>query len=147
MKTDDNFGICAVCNNGMDWTDRGYKSVRTIAITSGGQPIYLHLSCCSWALSLIRKGQCDKCHREGIELVGCNSYGKLCMDCAATLTILPLSEYRTPANTDETPEEVDQYLRDAGYDPDVLVARMRKRMKVAMDASPFNPKNQKESTS
>ncbi len=45
---------------------------------------------------------------------------------------------------DETPEEVDQYLRDAGYDPDALVARMRKRIKVAMDASPLNPKSQKE---
>ncbi len=50
-------------------------------------------------------------------------------------------------SVNETPEEVDQCLRDAGYDPDALVARMRKRMKVAMDASPLNPKNQKESTS
>ena len=48
---------------------------------------------------------------------------------------------------DETPEEVDQYLRDAGYDPDAMVARIRQRMKVAIDASPLNPKNQKESTS
>ncbi|MCK5601616.1 hypothetical protein KAR91_07105 [Candidatus Pacearchaeota archaeon] len=42
---------------------------------------------------------------------------------------------------DETPEEVNQYLRDAGYDPDVLVARMRKRMRKALDKSPLNPKN------
>ena len=47
---------------------------------------------------------------------------------------------------DETPEEVDQYLRDAGYDPDAMVTRIRQKMKVAMDASPLNPKNQKEST-
>ena len=28
----------------------------------------------------------------------------------------------------ETPEEVDAYLRDAGYDPDELGARIRKRV-------------------
>ena len=46
-------------------------------------------------------------------------------------------------SVNETPEEVDQYLRDAGYDPDAMVARIRQRMKVAMDASPLNPKSQK----
>lgn len=28
----------------------------------------------------------------------------------------------------ETPEEVDEYLRDAGYDPDELVTQMRQRI-------------------
>jgi hypothetical protein len=43
---------------------------------------------------------------------------------------------------ESTPEEVDQYLRDAGYDPDALVERMRKRMRKALDESPLNPNNQ-----
>lgn len=43
---------------------------------------------------------------------------------------------------DETPEEVDEYLRNAGYDPDELVARMRLRIQHAMDESPINWRNQ-----
>ncbi|KAB2902185.1 MAG: hypothetical protein F9K27_17570 [Anaerolineae bacterium] len=45
---------------------------------------------------------------------------------------------------EETPDEVDEYLRDAGYIPDDLVMRMRQRMKKAMDASPLNWRNQTE---
>lgn len=43
---------------------------------------------------------------------------------------------------DDTPEEVNAYLREAGYNPDDLVTRMRQRMKTAMDASPHNWRNQ-----
>ena len=94
MKTDNNLSKCAVCNNGMNWADRQKKSVRVIGITSDDQRIHVHFSCCNWANSLIRKGQCDNCEHENVELVGWNSYGKLCMNCAATMTILPLSEYK-----------------------------------------------------
>ena len=41
----------------------------------------------------------------------------------------------------ETPEEVDQYLRDAGYDPEALAQRLRKMIQKALDESPMNPKN------
>lgn len=34
---------------------------------------------------------------------------------------------------DETPEEVDAYLREAGYDPDELVARMQARIRALLD--------------
>ena len=34
---------------------------------------------------------------------------------------------------DETPEEVDENLRNAGYDPDELVVRMRQRIKQMID--------------
>ena len=44
----------------------------------------------------------------------------------------------------ETPEEVDKYLRDAGYDPDALAARMQKRIRKMLDESPLNPKNRKD---
>jgi len=88
------FGKCPVCNNGMNWADRGHKSIRTSAITSDGQHIYVHFSCCNWVNSLIREGQCDNCEHKNVELVGWNRYGKLCMNCAATMTILPLSEYQ-----------------------------------------------------
>jgi len=40
-----------------------------------------------------------------------------------------------------TPEEIDQYLRDAGYDVEALTERLRKIVKKAMDESPLNPKN------
>lgn len=43
---------------------------------------------------------------------------------------------------DESIEAVDIYLKNAGYDPDELVSRMRKRMKKAMDDSPLNWRNQ-----
>lgn len=45
----------------------------------------------------------------------------------------------------DTPEEVDQYLRANGYDPDEMIARMRPRIQKALDESPLNPKNQEVS--
>lgn len=40
-----------------------------------------------------------------------------------------------------TPEEIDQYLRDAGYDPDAIGERMQQIAQKASDESPMNPKN------
>ena len=37
---------------------------------------------------------------------------------------------------DETPEEIDQYLREAGYDPDALAGRLRKKIRKTIDESP-----------
>ena len=47
---------------------------------------------------------------------------------------------------DETPAEVDAYLRAAGYDPEALSKRLRKVIKKAMDESPLNPKNKPKDT-
>ncbi len=46
----------------------------------------------------------------------------------------------------ETPEEVDTYLRAAGYDPEALDKRLRKVIKKAMDESPLHPKNKPKET-
>lgn len=45
---------------------------------------------------------------------------------------------------EETPDEVDTYLHEAGYDPDDVVDRLRKRMKKAIDSSPLNWRNKTE---
>jgi hypothetical protein len=41
----------------------------------------------------------------------------------------------------ETPEEVDDVLREAGHDPDVVAARMRAVAEQALAASPLNWRN------
>lgn len=43
---------------------------------------------------------------------------------------------------DETPQEVDEYLRTAGYDPEELVTRMQLQIRQALDKSPLNWRNQ-----
>lgn len=40
-----------------------------------------------------------------------------------------------------TPEEINQYLRDAGYDPDAIGKKMQQIAQKASDESPMNPKN------
>lgn len=44
-----------------------------------------------------------------------------------------------PIDGDETPEQVDAYLRANGYDPAALVKRMQQRFKLTMLESPLNP--------
>lgn len=42
---------------------------------------------------------------------------------------------------DETTDDVNEYLRDAGYDPDKVAARLQLRIRQALDTSPLNWRN------
>ena len=85
-------GICPVCNEHLYL--RGIGDEWICSIVGRVTIIYVHARCNQWLNSLVRKGECDKCHSQDVELAGWNCYGKLCMPCVMTLTILPLSEYK-----------------------------------------------------
>ena len=47
-------------------------------------------------------------------------------------------------DTEDFIEDVEEYLREAGYDLEKTMPKFLERMKKALDNSPFNPKNNYE---
>lgn len=105
--------ICFECNNRFETGDR-YKTYQY-----RGLEIYVHTIGCEGVLiDKAHQDEKDEMERFNAEL---DAIEKQCLN--------------------ETREETRAYLRAAGYDPDALAKRLRKKIRKMLDESPLNPKN------